>query len=126
MAPAAPTTPSTRRKFPMPSTSNKSSKSPVSAIMRPINSLVERFIPSSLVFAIILTVVVGIMALLLTDAGPVDVVKGWGDGLAGLLAFMTQMALILLLGHALANTRPVRRLLTMLGGVPRSMVSSRR
>ena len=108
----------------MPSTSNKSSKSPVSAIMRPINSLVERFIPSSLVFAIILTVVVGIMALLLTDAGPVDVVKGWGDGLAGLLAFMTQMALILLLGHALANTRPVRRLLTMLGGVPRSPVQA--
>ena len=108
----------------MPSTSKKSSRSPVSAIMRPINSLVERFIPSSLVFAIILTVVVGIMALLLTDAGPVDVVKGWGDGLAGLLAFMTQMALILLLGHALANTRPVRRLLTKLGGVPRSPVQA--
>lgn len=108
----------------MPSKGKQSSKSPVSAIMRPINSLVERFIPSSLVFAIILTVVVGIMALLLTDAGPVDVVKGWGDGLAGLLAFMTQMALILLLGHALANTRPVRRLLTKLGGVPRSPVQA--
>ncbi|STX06678.1 Short-chain fatty acids transporter [Kocuria rosea] len=60
------------------------------------------------------------MALLLTDAGPADVLRGWGEGLAGLLAFMTQMALILLLGHALANTRPVRRLLGALAQVPRT------
>ncbi|MHB1065164.1 MAG: short-chain fatty acid transporter [Georgenia sp.] len=88
--------------------------------MRPVNTLVERFIPSALVFAIILTVIVALMALVLTDAGPVDVLVGWGDGLAGLLAFMTQMALILLLGHMLANTRPMRRLLARLGGLPRT------
>ena len=76
--------------------------STVSSVMRPINAVVERFIPSALVFAVVLTFVVGIAALVLTDAGPVGVIKGWGDGLAGLLAFMTQMALILLLGHALA------------------------
>jgi short-chain fatty acids transporter len=88
--------------------------------MRPLNSVVERFIPSALVFAIVLTFVVAILALLLTDAGPVDVVRGWGDGLSGLLAFMTQMALILLLGHTLANTGPVRGLLATLGGLPRT------
>ncbi|TFD80037.1 short-chain fatty acid transporter [Cryobacterium psychrophilum] len=88
--------------------------------MRPINSLVERYIPSALVFVIVLTIVVAILALVLTDAGPVDVIRSWGDGLAGLLAFMTQMALVLLLGHALANTSPVHRLLTKLGGVPRT------
>ncbi|MUK03117.1 short-chain fatty acid transporter [Vibrio cholerae] len=89
-------------------------------MMRPINSLVERFIPSALAFAVVLTFVVGATALILTDSGPVDVIQGWGDGLAGLLAFMTQMALILLLGHALAHTGPVRKLLTRLGGVPRT------
>src|SRR4051794_34233493 len=87
------------------------SRNPFTRAMRPVNTLVERFIPSALVFAIVLTVVVALMALVLTDAGPVDVLMGWGDGLAGLLAFITQMALILLLGHMLANTRPVRRLL---------------
>ncbi|PZQ75742.1 MAG: hypothetical protein DI545_08750, partial [Micrococcus luteus] len=46
---------------------------------------------------------------LLTPAGPADVVVGWGDGLSGLLAFITQMALVLMLGHILANTGPVRR-----------------
>jgi short-chain fatty acids transporter len=104
----------------MSSTSVKERPPGLSGVMRPVNSVVERFIPSALVFAIVLTFVVAILALLLTDAGPVDVVRGWGDGLSGLLAFMTQMALILLLGHTLANTGPVRRLLAVLGGLPRT------
>ncbi|WP_416954788.1 short-chain fatty acid transporter [Nocardioides sp. T5] len=104
----------------MPRTSEKERSPGLSGVMRPINSVVERFIPSALVFAIVLTFVVAILALLLTDAGPADVVRGWGDGLSGLLAFMTQMALILLLGHTLANTGPVRRLLATLGGLPRT------
>ncbi|MCO6481453.1 MAG: short-chain fatty acid transporter [Flavobacteriales bacterium] len=82
------------------------------------NRLLERWIPSSLTFAIVLTAVVALLAVVLTDAGPVEVLKGWGDGLSGLLAFMTQMCLILLLGHMLANTRPMRRLLVRLARVP--------
>ncbi|WP_336714257.1 short-chain fatty acid transporter [Arthrobacter sp. USHLN218] len=99
-------------------------RNPVSAMMRPVNNLVERFIPSALVFGIVLTLIVAALALALTDAGPVEVVKGWGDGLSGLLAFMTQMALVLLLGHTLANTRPVRRLLAFLGGLPRGQIQA--
>jgi short-chain fatty acids transporter len=104
----------------MPSTSSRQRSSGLSGMMRPVNSVVERFIPSALVFAIVLTFVVAILALLLTDTGPVEVTRGWGEGLSGLLEFMTQMALILLLGHTLANTGPVRRLLSSLGGLPRT------
>lgn len=108
----------------MPTRAKKRATGPVAAFMRPINSLVERFIPSALVFVIVLTVIVAILALTLTDAGPIDVIRSWGDGLAGLLAFMTQMALVLLLGHALANTRLVRKLLNKLGGVPRNAIQA--
>ena len=104
----------------MPSASVKERSPGLSGVMRPVNSVVERFIPSALVFAIVLTFVVAILALLLTDTGPVDVVRGWGEGLSGLLAFKTQMALILLLGHTLANTGPVRALLARLGGIPKT------
>jgi short-chain fatty acids transporter len=104
----------------MPSTSSRQRSSGLSGMIRPVNSVVERFIPSALVFAIVLTFVVAILALLLTDTGPVEVTRGWGEGLSGLLEFMTQMALILLLGHTLANTGPVRRLLASLGGLPRT------
>jgi short subunit fatty acids transporter len=44
--------------------------------MRPVNSLVERFIPSAFVFAVVLTFVVAVAALLLTDAGPVRMLLG--------------------------------------------------
>lgn len=57
---------------------------------------VERWLPSALVVAVVLT------------------------GIVGVLAFMTQMALILLLGYTPANTRPVRRLLVHLGSLPRT------
>lgn len=86
--------------------------------MRPVNRFLERWIPSALTFAIVLTIIVALLALLLTDAGPAAIVSGWGEGLGGLLEFMTQMCLILLLGHILANTGPVRKLLTALARVP--------
>ncbi|WP_115933474.1 TIGR00366 family protein [Citricoccus nitrophenolicus] len=92
--------------------------------MRPVNHVVERFIPSALVFSIVLTFIVAILALILTGTGPGDLVVHWGDGLAGLLDFITQMALILLLGHILANTGPVRRVLAFLGSVPRTELAS--
>ncbi|MEU3847978.1 TIGR00366 family protein [Micrococcus terreus] len=92
--------------------------------MRPVNNVVERFIPSALVFSIVLTFVVAILALILTGTGPTDLVLHWGEGLAGLLSFITQMALILLLGHILANTGPVRRLLAFLGSIPRTPLAA--
>ncbi len=97
---------------------------PLARAMRPINTVVERWIPSALVFAIVLTLIVALLALTVTQTNPVDLVTAWGDGLAGLLAFMTQMALILLLGHMLANTRPVRKLLTRLSALPQTPVQA--
>lgn len=94
------------------------------SVMRPINRFLERWVPSALTFAIVLTLVVAVLAMTLTRTSPVDVVKGWGDGLSGLLAFMTQMCLILLLGYMLANTRPVRKLLRWLARVPGSAASA--
>ncbi|WP_300342842.1 TIGR00366 family protein [Nesterenkonia sp.] len=105
-------------------TSSRSNGAVLGAVMRPLNSLVEKLIPSALVFAIALTFIVAILALIFTDAGPVQVVEEWGIGLAGLLAFITQMALILFLGYILANTGPVRRLLRALAKVPQTALQA--
>ncbi|MGH3423490.1 MAG: TIGR00366 family protein, partial [Nocardioidaceae bacterium] len=94
------------------------------ALSRPLVVLVERWLPTALVFAVVLTGVVAVLALTLTDTGPVTVLRGWGDGLTGLLAFMTQMALILLFGYTLANTRLVRRVLVWAASLPRTPVQA--
>ncbi|GAA1162226.1 short-chain fatty acid transporter [Ornithinicoccus hortensis] len=96
----------------------------LSRAMRPVNRVVENFIPSALVFAIVLSFVVALLALILTDSGPTQVVRTWGDGLSGLLAFMTQMALILMLGHVLAHTRPVRKILRYLASLPKTSMQA--
>lgn len=98
----------------------KQSRSTVDIFMGPLNAVVERYMPSAFLFAVTLTAVVAVMSLLVTDATPGDALKGWGDGLSGLLAFTMQMVLILLLGYMLAHTGPVHRLLIWLGSRPRS------
>lgn len=91
-------------------------------LLRPLNSFVERMIPSPLVFALLLTLIAMVMALTLTPSGPVDIVSSWGDGFEGLLAFMAQMALMLLFGGMVANTRIVKRCLVALASFPRGRI----
>lgn len=88
-------------------------------LSRPLVSAVEKYLPGAFVFAVVLTAVVAVLALLLGDLGPVELTRSWGDGLSGLLAFMTQVALVLLLGYALATTRPVARALVRIADVPK-------
>lgn len=88
------------------------------AVARPLVNVVERWMPNALVFAIILTFMVALMALGLTDSGPVEIIRGWGDGLAGLLEFIAQIAIVLVLGYTLAHTGPVQRLLRRIASFP--------
>lgn len=89
-------------------------------LARPFVVFVERFYPDPFVFAIGLTAIVFLMALGLTDAGPGDAVVAWGDGLAGLMTFIGQLALTIVTAHALAHTDPVRKGLGRLGRIPNS------
>lgn len=90
------------------------------AVARPLVNLVERWMPDALVFAIILTFVVALMALWLTDSTPLEILRGWGDGLAGLLEFIAQIAIVLVLGYTLAHTGPVERMLRSIARFPRT------
>lgn len=89
-------------------------------LARPFVVFVERFYPDPFVFAIGLTAIVFLMALGLTDASPSDAVVAWGDGLAGLMTFIGQLALTIVTAHALAHTDPVRKGLARLGRIPNS------
>ena len=62
----------------------------------------RRWIPEPFVFALILTVVVGLLAWLLTASDPGEVIDGWYSGFWMLLEFGMQMVLILTTGYAIA------------------------
>jgi short-chain fatty acids transporter len=80
----------------------------------------ERWMPDPLVIAIFLTAVSFAAALMFTDFSAVQAVEAWGDSYWTLLRFTAQMILILALGHVLANTRAVRRLLVAVASLVRS------
>ncbi|MHC5068988.1 MAG: TIGR00366 family protein [Planctomycetota bacterium] len=67
-----------------------------------LSETLRRWIPDPFVFAIGLTLITALLALVLTPATPLEVLDGWYRGFWQLLAFGMQMVLILTTGFAIA------------------------
>jgi short-chain fatty acids transporter len=64
--------------------------------------LIRNWVPDPFVFALGLTLIVGLLALGFTDSTPSTVIRSWYDGFWALLGFGMQMVLILSTGYAIA------------------------
>ncbi|WP_342526545.1 short-chain fatty acid transporter [Chryseomicrobium sp. FSL W7-1435] len=84
------------------------------------NRLMERFLPDPYIFVALLTLIVFLLGIGLTEAGPLDMVIYWGDGFWGLLLFTMQMVIVLLAGHVLASSPPIKRLLSKMAGMAKT------
>ena len=73
--------------------------------------LMRRYLPDPFVFAIVLTFLTVILAVVVEQQSFTDVTDAWGKGFWSLLAFTTQMAVILAMGYVLANAPVVDRLM---------------
>lgn len=73
--------------------------------------LMRRYLPDPFVFAILLTILTMLLAIIVQGRAPLDTVSDWGKGFWSLLAFTTQMAVILAMGYVLATAPLVDRLL---------------
>lgn len=69
-------------------------------------SIMRKYLPDPFVFAIGLTILTFVLALLIEDISFVELTTAWGGGFWNLLAFTTQMAVILAMGYVLA-TAPI-------------------
>ncbi len=86
--------------------------------------VVDRYLPEPFVFAIVMTAATIVLVLLVTPAGPTEVFAAWGGGLSMLLAFTTQMCLMVLFAYTVAHIGPVPRLLARLASIPGSAKSA--
>ena len=73
--------------------------------------LMRRYLPDPFVFAILLTLLTMALAFGVESRPINDVVQDWGKGFWSLLAFTTQMAVILVMGYVLAAAPLVDRFL---------------
>ena len=86
--------------------------------------LVERFLPDPYIFAIILTFVVFVVAMITTQSGPVTIVEAWYGGFWSLLAFSMQMAMILVTGTILATAPLFKKGLGKLASIPKNKIQA--
>lgn len=84
------------------------------------SAFTRRYIPNPFIFAIILTLVTAVLAVLMTPTGPAQVVGYWYGGFWNLLTFAMQMTVILLFGYVLAASPPVGRVIDRVAEMPKT------
>lgn len=73
--------------------------------------LMRKYLPDPFVFALGLTFLTFLLAIVVEGKNPITLVDAWGKGFWSLLAFTTQMAVILAMGYVLASAPFTTRLL---------------
>ncbi|MEX2582357.1 MAG: TIGR00366 family protein [Gemmatimonadota bacterium] len=79
-----------------------------------------RVTPNPFAFALLLTLVVAVVGVLLTDNGFLEMATFWYRGFWDLLSFAMQIVIILISGHVLATSPPARRVITKLSDLPKT------
>ena len=82
--------------------------------------MVQRYLPDAFLFAILLTIIVLITGIFMTNNSPIQMIGYWGDGFWDLLTFTMQMALIVVTGYVLANTPFVKKALVKLSKIAKT------
>ncbi len=85
-----------------------------------VADVVEEWMPSPFLFALILSYLVFLGGIVIEGAGPAAMVGYWYDGFWTLLTFAMQMVLILATGYVLAYHPFVRRVIERVASVPNS------
>ena len=93
---------------------------PVQKLGEAIADRVERWMPSPFLFAILLTYVAAVTALLSEGSGVTDIALAWYGGFWNLLQFAMQMVIILVTATVVAYHPRVRKLILALVRLPRN------
>jgi short-chain fatty acids transporter len=64
--------------------------------------LFEKYMPNAFVFAMLLTIITGLIAFIWLKSSPMEIIIGWYDGFWSLLEFGMQIVLIIITGFAIA------------------------
>lgn len=86
--------------------------------------IAERWLPDAFVFAVLLTVLVFLGGIFITNSSPLDMAIYWGDGMWGLLTFTAQIITTFVMSYALALTKPVSKALESLAATCKTPTSA--
>jgi short-chain fatty acids transporter len=80
----------------------------------------EKVMPDSFIFAVLLTFIVFILALIVVQASPVKIVESWYRGFWAYLGFSMQMVVLLVFGYSLAISRVGVKVIDSVTGIAKT------
>lgn len=87
-------------------------------------NIVQKYLPDAFIFCIVLTIIVFLAAMPVSKMNPFEIANAWGESMWSLLGFSMQMALVLVLGTALATAPPVKKAINAAAEIPKSPTSA--
>lgn len=87
-------------------------------------NVVQKLLPDAFIFCIVLTILVFAAAMPVSKMNPFEVANAWGSSMWSLLGFSMQMALVLVLGTALATAPLVKKAINSAAEVPKTPTSA--
>lgn len=83
-------------------------------------NLTKKYLPDPFIFAVMLTFIVFIIAVPITNSSPMNLVNAWYGGFWSILSFAMQMALVLVTGTILATTDLVKSFLQKIASLAKT------
>ena len=96
-------------------------------VSRFINNFTEwslNWVPESMVFVFVLTIAIFFLAWGLTSHGPLQLVDDYAKGFWKLITFAMQMALLLITGFAVADSKYIKRGINFIVDIPQTRTST--
>lgn len=87
-------------------------------------NIVQKYLPDAFIFCIVLTIIVFLAAMPVSKMNPFEIANAWGESMWSLLGFSMQMALVLVLGTALATAPLVKKAINAAAEIPKSPTSA--
>ena len=84
----------------------------------------DRIIPDSLVFCLILTFLVYVLALIMADHNPMNLLVDWYNGLWTQNSFAFQMGIMVIVCATCAKAPQVRKIMNKIAAVPKNQVAA--
>lgn len=84
------------------------------------SDFIKNYLPDPFLFAVILTVITGLLGIFLENKSPMDMVTYWGQGFWGLLTFAMQMIIMMIGGSVLAQAPLIQRIMDKIADIPKT------
>lgn len=98
----------------------KPAANPIRDVAERLHVGMEKVIPDSFIFAVILTFIVFVLAMVVVRAEPLAIVSAWHRGFWSYLSFSMQMVILLIFGYSMAVTPIGTRVLDWVTGLPKT------